>query len=91
MTVCKKCGGSGWDDEHMIKCLHCYGSGEVEQTNEEYLRSLNTEQLAEWFYTNFDTCDSGCSKCVIRYQCYKSGAKGTAKDFFMEWLKEKHD
>jgi uncharacterized phage protein len=45
---CPKCNGSGWDDENMIKCLHCHGSGEIEVTNEEWLNTLPTEEKATW-------------------------------------------
>lgn len=45
---CPRCNGSGWDDENMIKCLHCHGSGEVEATNEEWLNTLSTEKKAEF-------------------------------------------
>ena len=86
MTVCKKCGGSGWDDEHMIKCLHCHGSGEVTMTNEEWLHTLNTEQLADLMSRMV-----GCSNCPIP----KDGRScmGTYSGCWHEiikWLKQPH-
>ena len=45
--LCPFCNGSGWDDEHMIKCLHC-DNGVVEQTNEEWLDTLSTVDKAIW-------------------------------------------
>ena len=62
---CKHCNGTGkvrgyfyektgvnkwekvWGDS---PCDECNGTGEIEQTNEEYIHSLNTEQLAEAIY-----------------------------------------
>ena len=57
MTECPKCKGRGtvgyYHIDHFvdIECDRCNGSGEVSEveiTNEEYLKSCNTEQLAEW-------------------------------------------
>ena len=54
--ICPKCNGRGtvgyFHIDHFvdIECDRCNGSGEVsevEMTNEEWLHSLNTEQLAE--------------------------------------------
>ena len=59
MTVCPKCNGRGtvgyYHIDHFadIECERCHGSGEVsevEMTNEEYLKSCTTEQLAEEVY-----------------------------------------
>ena len=36
---------SGWEYR---TCEYCNGTGEVEQTNEEWIKSANTEQLAEF-------------------------------------------
>ena len=60
---CPKCDGRGtvgyFHIDHFvdIDCDRCHGSGEVSEvqmTNEEYLKSLNTEQLAE---TIFHICN----------------------------------
>ena len=32
------------------KCEHCNGTGEIEQTNEEWLKSCNTEEMAKGIY-----------------------------------------
>ena len=37
-----------------VKCIRCNGTGEVEQTNEEWLRMASTEQLAEEVYKRID-------------------------------------
>ena len=57
---CPICNGKGtqfiadYDGMYDIVCEQCKGKGEVDEngkpifTNEEYLRSCTTEQLAEW-------------------------------------------
>ena len=61
-------------------------------TNEEYLRSLNTEQLAEVLNKIFMTrtfchiCPEG-GVCNIGYECKYHG--GNTKDF-EKWLKQPH-
>lgn len=54
---CPKCGGYGkllkkekgkaCYEVSLSFCDKCHGSGEVEITNEEWLKSMNTEQFAE--------------------------------------------
>lgn len=43
---CPKCNGTGIDDDRLI-CYKCEGTGEVEQTNEEWLNGLPIEQRAD--------------------------------------------
>ena len=54
------------------------------QTNEAWLRSCNTEQLAEWLQEHMDCASCGCNKglCYQGYDCCKLA--------FVEWLKEVH-
>ena len=58
-----------------------------EQTNEEYLRSLNTEQLAEYLADVCDGllddvwCNDGYTSCDYRE---------TEKNYWVEWLKQPH-
>ena len=83
---CPKCGGSGWDDENMIKCLHCHGSGEVPMmTNEEWLKSLSTEELAGYIAT----------QCADAIRLWKEMQYWTANEKckcnkWIVWLKEAH-
>ena len=42
---CYRCNGSGVDDDNIL-CYRCGGKGEIELTNEEWLRSATTEELA---------------------------------------------
>ena len=88
-------------------CTFCDGTGEyepfdadieldklypTEQTNEEWIRQCNTEQLAEVLNKIFMTrtfchiCPEG-GVCDIGYECKYHG--GNTKDF-VEWLKQPH-
>ncbi len=54
-------------------------------TNEEWLKSLSTEELAEWFLEHMDCigCPANCEKCYRYYDA--------CKETIFEWLKEKHE
>ncbi len=54
------------------------------QTNEEHLRSLNTEQLAEFLLAHMDClgCPASCEKCHRYYDA--------CKETMLEWLKQPH-
>ena len=43
---CKACGGTGGNNG--LECPFCEGSGQVQMTEQEYLQTCDTEQLAEW-------------------------------------------
>ena len=54
---CPKCGGNGkeyWNGNVFcntgFECDKCHGTGEVEQTNEEWFASLSTEEKANFFH-----------------------------------------
>lgn len=85
MKECKKCNGAGEItvpvEEHLgtvlygkEQCDECDGTGEV-QTNEEWIRQCNTEQLAEFL------CNVGFENETIVRKFKSEWAK---------WLKEKH-
>ena len=95
---CPKCGGDGvitlsktdkngyFNDAFFMKeCPVCHGTGEVEQTNEEWLRSCTTEQLAEellaWW---FDGANTYSQFGLYKWEIDK------AKEKIMEWLKQPH-
>ena len=90
---CPKCNGDGWDDEHMIKCLHCHGSGEVEQTNEEYLKSCNTEELAIFICNNLPQETEGTLENRFWNALYSQYPIEPMNAYHevMKWLKEKHE
>ena len=50
---CPMCGGDGITDKftpNVGRCIKCNGSGEIEPTNEEYIRTCSTEELAKLIY-----------------------------------------
>lgn len=99
---CPMCLGKGMvdypmyaDDEHkwqycvarMKKCDMCNGTGEVPMTNEEYIRTCTTEQLAEVLWEQINGAfNSGYACCNLKQD----------KDYigrykkFVEWLKQPH-
>ena len=103
MTVCPKCKGYGIVGSAVPdilrgrgaifssnECDMCHGTGEVPMTNEEYLKSCTTEQLAEWLGNTFDLCGAGCSKCFIKELCFDEHNNKMPTELFVEWLKQPH-
>lgn len=80
MTVCKKCNGSGVDDDRLI-CYRCGGSGVIEMTNEEWLRSATFEEMAGAIYEWY-------SQGHIEG---KVGKQLSSVTMVVEWLREKHE
>jgi len=87
MKCCPKCNGRGtvgyFHIDHFvdIECDRCNGSGEVSETdmtNEEWLKSMNTEQFAEALAWIEDRGELP----TVRKENVKA---------FEKWLKEKHD
>ena len=85
---CYKCNGTGYYDIDN-DCPVCDGTGEVQKTNEEWLRQCTTEQLAEaiyyltWYYTELED------------RLEKNVKNGRYNDdenikIVMEWLKQPH-
>ena len=66
---CKVCGGAGVIQGQapglVSCCTACDGKGFIEQTNEQWLRQCNTEQLAEEIYECVMTHPWHISKEVI--------------------------
>ena len=89
---CPQCLGSGVmaypvDYEQGLfdemNCSMCNGEGTV-QTNEEWIKSCNTEQLAEWIGNVLDeVCDTS------NYNC-KNCFKWCNRKKVVEWLKQPH-
>lgn len=78
MVQCSKCKNAYYvvNKEKMNK--------QKPQTNEEYLRSCNTEQLAEWIGNVLDeVCDTN------NYNC-KNCFKWCNRNKVAEWLKQPH-
>ena len=87
---CPFCGGSGkrktWVatdtlSEYEQPCFKCHGSGEIEQTKEEYIHQCSTEELAKeimrWYELGVE--DGKCTNHAI-----------IDKEWVVKWLKEKH-
>ena len=83
-----------WLKAEKAKCALCGGTENVEcsffekfecpynnnRTNEEWIHSLNTEQLAEWLY----------KQNVYAFFVCRNDGKVPSKEHFVEWLKEVH-
>ncbi|MBR3646272.1 MAG: hypothetical protein IKN54_07610 [Lachnospiraceae bacterium] len=95
---CLECGGTGkvvhpmmsmngdeytgeWEQH---ECEVCNGTGEIEQTNEEWFSGMYAEAKAEWLADHMK-----CSKCPQQNRC--NGYHGGCVALMLEWLKEKHE
>jgi len=102
---CPMCNGSGKCYEQKIryqeietnrtdftlaKCHKCNGTGEVQMTNEEYLKSCNTEQLVHVIHLMTTSCYV-CGKDGVDYKRCYFHKKCTGPKEIEEWLKEKHE
>ena len=96
MTVCPKCNGKGtvgyFHIDHFvdIECERCNGSGEVsevEMTNEEYIRSCSTEELADVIAERIIN-----SHTMFEYILHQDNRrKEDLVREIREWLKEKKE
>lgn len=100
---CKYCNGTGkirgyfyektgvnkwekvWGDS---PCDECDGTGEIQQTEQEYIQTCNTEQLAEFIIAVrkgcvYADCPNGETPCM-------SCKDGCDIDKLVEWLKQPH-
>ena len=96
---CKHCNGTGkikmptFDDAMPIleeDCGKCHGTGEIEVTNEEYIRSCSTEELATVIYgiAMYDMLYNRIHNAFVLNPCEDDSA---GINEVMKWLKEKHD
>ena len=96
---CPVCDGKGYfpiSDIAAKVCPQCNGTGEIEQTNEEWLDRKSTKEKAEWLFK-------------LTYKCYWCGREYTPrspslynekecpfkkcmkdKKDFEKWLKQPH-
>ena len=83
---CPNCNGVPYDE--VWTCEVCNGKGVVEPlTNEEYLKSCNTEQLAEFLWERINGAfNSGYACCHLKQD---KDYVGRYKKF-VEWLKQPH-
>ena len=92
---CYVCNASGWiagnGHRHTSKCKRCNGTGKINYytlTNEDFLRTATTEQLAEILAMQkcdgcndepYDDKHGTCIYCMTK-----------KKEQMVEWLKQKH-
>ena len=94
---CPKCNGRGtvgyYHIDHFvdIECDRCNGSGEVQMTNEEWLKSLNTEQLAEYLADKFnEVVDFVLHEVDENAEDIEPDDYWYRQDVIVEWLKQPH-
>ena len=90
---CPVCDGKGYFPVSNITakvCPQCNGTGEVEQTNEEWMRTCSTEELATVIYgiAMYDTLYDRIHNAFVLNPCEDDSA---GVNEVMEWLKEKHN
>ena len=99
MAVCDLCKGTGrllkpWYDTTGLMtgftgdiCFKCDGKGKIGEpmTNEEYLRSLNTEQLAEFMGDIW-----GRGYLTSHFEGNLEFGKKQDKAYWEMWLKQPH-
>ena len=88
---CPRCNGDGSVPYHIADdmfdedvCPMCNGTGEVEQTNEEWLKSMSTEQLADVFF------EYRYINATPRQKLWMSASEECIKTDIVEWLKQPH-
>ena len=88
---CDRCNGQGFSVIAKWKCPKCHGTGFVEQTNEEWAKSLNTDEFADFlegvaFDSNFRNGIEAEYRREDKDYCY-----GDRPKIIRAWLKEKHN
>ena len=93
----------GTDENFRTECDICYGTGEyepfdldveldklypTEMTNEEWIKSLNTEQLAGFIA---DICYELQDEIWCNSEDTSCDYHQTDEAYWVEWLKEKHN
>jgi RecJ-like exonuclease len=90
---CKVCGGAGviqGQAPGLVSCCPaCDGKGFIEQTNEEWIHTLNTEQLAEFLA---DKCNEVVETVLSDASCDIGDIDNDdywyRRADFVEWLKQ---
>ena len=89
---CNNCGGTGHcNDVVMVEdgfatrvkhCAVCNGTGEIGQTEQEYLQTCDTEQLAEWIAHQ--------TMIALLENQNNHSLRMTYPAYWVEWLKQPH-
>ena len=87
---CPECGGVGRIHYGEEWCSACNGTGEIQQTEQEYIQSCNTEQLVHVIHLMTTSCYV-CGKEGVDYKRCYFHKKCTGPKEIEEWLKEPHD
>ena len=90
MTIkCDKCNGDGFildENGKAHDCDRCYTCGYIDvETNEDWLRSASTEELAEWL------CEEAWYGIDEVLWLMEREDIDTKKEAMIRWLKEKHE
>lgn len=96
MAKCPCCNGTGRTQMVTViktndgipcdfPCIECNGTGEVQMTNEEWIKSLDTEGLVDYLY---EVHKGGNS---VERQRWIENHKERVKMQFRGWLKEIHN
>ena len=75
-----------------VKCEWCNGTGELELTEQEWLQTASTEQLAEWICSVHEKCYyCGAKRVSDREHCpFGDGKCRNNKHEFAMWLNQPH-
>lgn len=70
----------------------CNGTGKIKMTEQEYIQTCNTEQLAEWICSVHEKCYyCGAKRISDRERCpFGDGKCRNNKHEFAMWLKQPH-
>ena len=89
---CMICNGTGkalgkrWNGdeyvEELVNCHGCDGTGEFEMTNEYFLRTATTEQLAEWIAHQ--------TMIALLENQNNHSLRMTCPAYWVEWLQQQH-
>lgn len=86
---CPVCLGTGkvfektFSNGFYLKCSECNGTGKIEQTEQEYIQTCNTEELAEFLCDVWHGIDE-----VINIM--SEDGEISKKDAMKLWLKQPH-
>ena len=91
---CPVCDGKGYfpiSDIAAKICDRCNGTGEIQQTEQEYIQTCDTEQLAKWIT---DKINAKLRMALHDAELYDGDVNENEymenEDEWVEWLKQPH-